>query len=198
MVRLGVLLTLAACSYEPGFVPPEPDTPPPPDAFSVASCPSGYMALPGATSRYRVIVNPGKAWIHSDACTADLEGATHLVAIDDVPELRLVESAVTSTGNIAQNKAWVGAVQPRMQGGVDVGWISATGEPIAPGTLWDNNEPNDGGQIEDNGENFAAIERNRMGLVDFNTNDDYGAMCECDGKPLAPAALAAINENRTQ
>lgn len=116
------------------------------------------------------------------------------MAIDDAAELDQVEIAVTATGNLDSNKAWVGGVQLRDQTSPAVGWFSITGSTLNP--QWNAGEPNDTGGAEDNGENFAGIERGRDGLVDFPTDDDQGAMCECDGKPPDPTALTAVDANR--
>lgn len=196
-MRLGVLVALAGCSFQPrlGEVPAGLDAAEP-DTFEVARCPASYtLTLPGQSSRYRVITDGRKAWEHADDCADDLAGATHLVAVDDLAERAHVEAAVTDVGGIAGNKAWLGGVQPRDQIGVRIGWLTITGGPLLDG-LWDDGEPNDGGVVEDNGENFAGVERGRTGLVDFPSNDNYGGVCECDGKPIDPTAQAALDANR--
>lgn len=192
-VRFGWLL-LSACSYAPGVATPEPDTSAIPDAFDVTGCPDTYVTA-GQTSRYRVILAGRKAWEHSDDCTDDLPGATHLVALDTIEEVAAIQTVVDAAGGLDDNKAWVGGVQPRMQVAVGVGWLSVTGGPMIT-TAWDGNEPNDGGGTEDSGENFVGYERGRDGLIDFPSNDTYGGICECDGKPLDAAAAAAIDANR--
>ncbi len=189
-------LFVAACSYapKPGEVPP--DTMAIPDAFNPASqCPPDYTTLTGQTSRYRILLGGAKAWEHSDDCNDDLPGRTHLVAIDDAAELDQVQAAVDNEGSIDSNKAWLGGVQLRDQISPGVGWLVVTGGPLIT-TLWDDNEPNDTGGTEDNGENFVGIERGRTGLVDFESDDEQGAVCECDGKPVDPTAAATIDLNR--
>ncbi len=165
-----------------------------PDAFDVASCPSTYQIV-GQTSRYRVISEGRKAWEHSDDCNDDLSGATHLVALDSDEEVVAIQAVVQNTGNLSNNKAWVGGVQPQMQVAPGLGWLSVTGGSMIT-TAWAGNEPNDGGGNEDSGENFVGYERGRTGLIDFPSGDTHGAVCECDGKPLDAAAGAAIDANR--
>lgn len=187
-------LLLVGCSFEPGLGD-EPDAPAAViDTFSVDACPADYSII-GPTSRYRLINQNTKAWLHSDDCNDDLPGATHLVAIDDPAERGLIESAINGVDGLQNNRVWVGGVQAPSLATVSTGWLLVSGEPLAI-ALWGGGEPNDGGAIEDNGENFAGLERNRVGLVDFPTLDDQTAICECDGKPLAEAAKAAIDANR--
>lgn len=131
---------------------------------------------------------------HSDDCNDDLLGATHLVAIDTLAEVDQLELAITAAGSINNNKAWIGGVQPRDQLQPIDGWLSVTGGPLL--SAWDDSEPNDTGGNEGNGEHHAGIERDREGVVDFPTDGDQGAVCECDGKPIDPAAAAAIDANR--
>jgi len=188
-VRLGVLF-VAGCSYAP--TTGEPDAAALPDAFDATRCPADYtLILLGQTSRYRVIIDERNAWDHSDDCATDLPGATHLVAIDTPAELAQIEVALDDLPN---NRAWVGVVQLRFQAMPTMGWLSITGGPVLD-VLWAIGEPNDG-TVEDDGENFASIDRDRDGLSDTNSGDSLGGMCECDGKPRDPAAVAAIDANR--
>lgn len=192
-MRFGWLL-VGACSYTPVVASTEPDTVAILDAFDVAGCPSAY-AIVGQTSRYRVISEGQKAWEHSDDCNDDLPGATHLVALDTDAEVAAIQSVVEDSGNLNNNKAWVGGVQPRMQVAVGLGWLSVTGGPMIT-TAWEGDEPNDGGGNEDSGENFVGYERGRTGLIDFPSGDTLGGICECDGKPVDAVARAAIDANR--
>ncbi len=168
----------------------EPDTAAIPDASDVVGCPSTYTIV-GQASRYRVISEGRKAWEHSDDCNDDLPGATHLVALDTNEEVAAIQTVVQDSGNLNDNKAWIGGVQLRMQVADGIGWLSVTGGPMIT-TAWAGNEPDDGGGNED----FVAYERNRTGLIDFNSNDTQGGICECDGKPFDAAAGAAIDANR--
>lgn len=189
-------LVLAACSYSP--VAGEPD-PPAPDVqvFDAArDCPADYtIVLSGESSRYRVIRTGRRAWVQADDCADDKPGFTHLVAIDSPAELDQVEATIDPIGDLDRNVVWVGGIQPRDQAGPREGWLAITGGPLID-TEWDGGEPNDGSGGEDNGENFSGVERNREGLVDFPNTNNSGALCECDGKPVDPAAAAAIDANR--
>ena len=196
-MRSAAWLFVAACSYAPEPGAPI-DTPVDVATFDpVRDCPVEYaITLAGQTgSRYRMITNGRKAWEHSDDCNDDRPGSTHLVAIDDPAELDQVETAVTNTGNLNNNKAWVGGVQLRDQITAGVGWLLITGGPLLT-SEWDKGEPNDGGSVEDNGENFVGVERGRAGLVDFPSNGDQGGMCECDGKPVDQTAFVTVDTNR--
>jgi hypothetical protein len=204
-------LLVAACSYQPvrqdGDVVADSapvgidaevvaDADPPVDAFVPArDCPSGYdVVIAGQTSRYRVITTGRRSWEHGDDCIDDELGHTHLVAIDDQAELDGIEALVDATGNLASNKAWIGGVQLRGQATPADGWLAVTGGPLL--AIFNPGEPNDNGGTEDNQENFVGLERGRQGLVDFPNNDNLGAICECDGKPVHPQAAAAVEANR--
>jgi hypothetical protein len=191
------LLLVVACNYDPTpAAGPVADAPPMPDAFDVVSqCPTSYVQLPGEKSRYRIIEAGGRFGSHSDDCTDDLLGATHLAVVDTLAELDQLEMAIDAVSNLDEEKAWLGGVQPRDQNTAIDGWLWATGAPVLP-TLWDGGEPNDEGDGEDDEENYAGIERQRDGLVDFPSDETFGAVCECDGKPLDAAAAAAIDANR--
>ena len=191
------VVLLVACNYQPTPAAVVADAPTMPDAFSPGTqCPVTYtLQLSGESSRYRMIEAGARFGEHSDDCNNDLVGATHLVAIDTLAEVDQLELAITAAGSITNNKAWIGGVQPRDQVQPIAGWLSVTGGPLL--SAWDDNEPNDTGGNEDNGENHAGIERSRAGVVDFPTGDAQGAVCECDGKPIDPAAAAAIAANRT-
>jgi hypothetical protein len=45
-------------------------------------------------------------------------------------------------------------------------------------------------------EQFARIEKTELYLQDSGGNTRSGALCECDGKPIAAIAAAAISANR--
>lgn len=196
-VRLAWSCLLIGCSYDP--LPAEVVDGPVvvADAFNPAvQCPVEYgVTIPNQKSRYRVITGGRRSYEHHDDCRDDLPGATHLVAIDDQAELDGIEAALNATSNLNDNKAWVGVVQPRDLSAPGDGWLSITGGPFNL-ALWDGGEPNDAGDPEDDDENFAAVERNRDGVLDFFTDDSIGGMCECDGKPVATEALAAFDANR--
>jgi hypothetical protein len=185
-VRVLAIL-LASCSYDPSRVTIDA----PPDArFDLASCPSTYDVV-APTSRYRVIENGRRYGLHYDDCADDLPGATHLAAIIDRTEQTLLQNHLANTG--IDNRPWVGVVQLRDAGVPTAGWLALTGEPV-PSDLWQDNEPNDQGGTEDNDEQFANIGADRD-LTDDVDGNRFG-ICECDGRPIAPDAAAAVAASR--
>jgi hypothetical protein len=193
-----VVMALAACDYAPERVG-EVDAPIVIDAFLPGrDCPAEYtIQILGHASRYRVILAGAAAWVHSDDCNDDRPGRTHLAAIDDGVELDGLAAVVNTTANLDRNRAWLGGVQPRDQATAIAGWLSVTGGPLIA-TEWRGGEPNDGGgnNVENNQENFIGVEKNVVGLDDFTDVETAGAICECDGNPVDPAASAAIDANR--
>ena len=166
----------------------------PDSGFDYALCPTSYnVQLPGP-SRYRLIANGHPAWEQSDACNRDLPGATHLVVFETMPELMAVSAFVDDPGTtVARNAIWIGAVQLRTAVLASDGWLRFDGAPLIDG--WASGEPNDG-TIEDHGEQFAFLGRTLRYLVDLSGGTDNGALCECDGKPVAQNATDAILSNR--
>ena len=73
------------------------------------------------------------------------------------------------------------------------GWLWLDGTAV---TGWGGIEPNDRDRKEDQEEQFARIEKTRLYLQDSAGGGNNSALCECDGKPIAPAAAAAITANR--
>jgi len=164
-----------------------------PRVFDPATdCPASYL-LAGPTSRYRILTTGQPASAHNTDCNDDLPGATHLVALDDAAELIAVMTHVNATANLpgGQGNAYVGGVQLRTQTTDLAGWLSITGGPLL--AIWDPGEPNDGGDnAENSAENFTMLERTRSSLIDVSGTGAFGAVCECDGKPVDAAAAAAI------
>ena len=166
-----------------------------PHVFDPATdCPGSYpIALAGQTSRYRIITAGNPAWVQGIDCSNDLAGSTHLAAIDTAAELTAVMVQVNATTSLpgGQGCAYVGGVQLRNQATDSAGWLSITGGALLPS--WDPGEPNDGGDNSENSaENFAMLERTRTSLIDVSGTSSFGAVCECDGKPIDATAAAAI------
>lgn len=164
--------------------------------FDAASCPARYdVALPGP-SRYRLIADGHPAWTQSEACAADLPGATHLAVLTMSDEIARVGALVTTPPQpIAGNAVWVGAVQQRTAIRPGDDWLWVDGEPLING--WGGVEPNDRGDGEaDHDEQFVKIEKAKPYLTDTAGGDSNGALCQCDGKPIAASAAAAITANR--
>lgn len=209
-MRVVWLAVIAGCGFHtPGRAmdmasgDPEPDAPPPIDAaidagFDLAQCPASYStALPGfsGTSRYRLVVQAHEAWEHSDGCARDLPGATHLVVLDSQAEHTAVAALVAASMGIAGDAVWIGAVQLRSATRPADGWLWFDGTPLTTG--WTLNEPNDVGNDEsDHEEQFVELEKARPTLNDAFGTAGNGALCECDGKPIAMTAAAAIMSNR--
>jgi Lectin C-type domain len=196
----------AGRAMDTGAGEPEPDAPPPIDAaidaaiapidggFDVAQCPASYnAALPGP-SRYRLVVEAHEAWEHSDACARDLPGATHLVVLNSQAEQTAVATLVAATVTLAGEAVWIGAVQLRSAARPNDGWLWLDGTALTTG--WTNGEPNDIGNNENQEEQFVELEKARPTLNDSGGNVGNGALCECDGKPIAANAAAAIISNR--
>lgn len=164
-------------------------------AFDFALCPGNYnlnLQLPGPV-RYRLISEGDDAWVHSDDCNDDLAGATHLVVLETMAEVLAIGTLVDTTAGISHNSVWIGAVQVRNSAEPRNNWLGFDGAPLID--AWATNEPNDAGG-GDNVEQFVRLERARNYFVDIFGSDDNGAVCECDGKPVAPNAAAAIADNR--
>jgi hypothetical protein len=194
-MRVAGIVLIAGCGFQ-AHAPAGEEAAPVPDAgFDPASCPASYVALPGQiTSRYRLITAGHPAWTQSDACVADLAGATHLVVLETRNELDSVTALVAApTTALAGNAIWVGAVQQTTATLPDAGWLWLDGSAV---TGWGGNEPNDRDQQENQDEQFARIEKTKLYLQDSAGTGSNGALCECDGKPIAPAAAAAITANR--
>lgn len=197
-MRCWALGLLAACGFEAsptGSIDAQATIDAASDARAfdpAADCPASYiLALPGQASRYRLILAGDDFGDQSTACAAHKPGATHLAALDTIGEIAAVQAVVDVAPGLAQSCAWIGGVQLRGQTGVTTGWLKITGGPLTP--IWDTGEPNDGGDyFENNSENFAFLGRGRRSQIDVPAFPSFGAMCECDGKPIDPAASAAI------
>jgi hypothetical protein len=194
-MRVAWIVLIAGCGFQ-AHAPPDEEAAPVPDAgFDAASCPASYdVTLPGqSASRYRLITAGHAAWTQSDACVADLAGATHLVVLDSQNEfdrvVALVAAATTSVSSI-----WVGAVQQATAMQPLDGWLWFDGSPVTGG--WSGAEPNDRDGRENQEEQFARIEKTKLYLQDSGGTTSAGALCECDGKPIASAATTAISANR--
>jgi len=179
---------------------------PPSDAFSYAICPPTYnlgSVLPGPT-RYRLINTDARAWEHSDACARDLPGATHLAVVETTAELMSIEALVNQPPTqIAGNAVLIGGVQLKTAMETDESWLGFDGRPLIDNAWYDDHandhEPNDSDGTENGQEQFVAIAANKDGLNDADGKDPtklHGALCECDGHPIAANAAAAVDSYR--
>jgi hypothetical protein len=194
-MRVAWIAVIAGCGFQ-AHAPLDEEAAPVPDAgFDAASCPASYdVLLSGqSASRYRLITVGHPAWTQSDACAADSASATHLVVLDSQNELdRVVELVVAATTPVSS--IWLGAVQQATAMQPLAGWLWLDGSPVTGG--WSGVEPNDRDGRENQEEQFARIEKTKPYLQDSGGNTGAGALCECDGKPIAPEAAAAIRANR--
>ncbi|MEO8841667.1 MAG: hypothetical protein ABI591_00630 [Kofleriaceae bacterium] len=161
-----------------------------PPAFDPAMCPSGYtnhLVTASPNSRYRVTNQADVFSALYNACKNDHPGWTHLVVLDTTQEATQIETALNG------NSYYVGAVQPANQAMVTAGWLQLTGEAV-PADLWQTSQPNDDGDnFENNEQNLTAVD-NTSGLMnDVAGSFQYLGVCECDGKPIAATAEAALN-----
>jgi hypothetical protein len=161
-----------------------------PPAFDPTMCPTGYSnntVTASPNSRYRVINQGAGFTTHFTTCMNDHPGWTHLVVLDTTLEATEIHTAL---GN---NPYYVGAVQPPDQATEGTGWLQVTGETV-PAELWQAGQPNDNGDnIENNEQNVTAADDSTGLMNDVSGSFEYLGVCECDGKSIAPAALAALN-----
>lgn len=195
-MRVAWIALVAGCGFQsPGPTVGGTATTPPDSGFDYATCPASYnVPLPGPT-RYRLIPEGRAAWTHSDACNADLRGATHLVVLETMPELLSVSAFVDNVTTVtADNAVWIGGVQLRTALVPSDGWLGFDAAPLI--AAWAPGEPNDGTTETDHSEQFVYLQRDRRYLADKPGDTGAGALCECDGKPVASVAGAAILPNR--
>lgn len=168
-----------------------------PDAgFDYALCPASYNVQLSGPSHYRLISTGHPAWEQSDACNQDFAGATHLVVIETPQELADVEAFVKNLGpGTAGNALWIGGVQLKTAISPSEGWLGFDGNPLING--WAAPEPNDrGGNEIEHDEQFVKTQKDKPYFIDTSGTEAIGALCECDGKPVAASATAAILASR--
>jgi hypothetical protein len=194
-MRVAWVALAVGCGFQSS---PAPSADPGDGPFDLALCPESYNATLPGPSRYRLISASGSASNQIDACDQDLPGATHLVILETMPEFTSVKGFVDGFADnaIAHNAVWIGGVQQRSALLPGQGWLGFDGAPLLVAWDPDTHEPNDGGGLEDRGEQFVFYEHNRKGLADVPGNMNSGALCECDGKPITASAMAAIDSNR--
>jgi hypothetical protein len=194
-MRVASIFLIAGCGFQ-AHAPLDEAAAPVPDAgFDAARCPASYdVRFPApSSSRYRLITAGHAAWTQSDACAADLSGATHLVVLDSQSEFdRVVALVAAATTQV--NSIWVGAVQQPTATQPLAGWLWFDGSPVTGG--WSGVEPNDRDGRESQEEQFARIEKTKLYLQDSGGMTSSGALCECDGTPIATTAAAAITAYR--
>ena len=165
------------------------DAPPVDAAFDPATCPAGYTMTIAASpqSRYRWIT-VDRAWLaqHQD-CADDLPGATHLAVLDTVAEAQQIAAAAAGATSYQ-----VGAAQAPAQATVLAGWYELTGE-VVPAATWQSGQPNDNDGTENGEQNRGSVNVSAGPLLqDIDLVFATRAVCECDGKPIAPAVAAFL------
>jgi hypothetical protein len=183
----------AAPGETPGDDTTMPDAMPPGDATDddddddvPVTCPASYtITVPSSSSRYRIVTDRAPFVDHHAACREEL-AATHLIAIDHAAELAEIFAHVgPSVGPV-----YVGAVQMPGELGVADGWQIFTGQ-VLPDQLWWFDQPNDADHWESFDEQRAAVDVTGK-LHDVSGAVPFGAICECDLQPIAPAVLSAL------
>lgn len=199
-MRVVWIAVIAGCGFQAQPAADEVPTVSSPDsgAFDPAKCPASYSitTLPG-TSHYRLILEGHSIWDQSTACAADLPNATHLAVLNTLDEIKAAAQVVnTAPATLAGGAAWLGAVQLRAATQPDQSWIWFDGTPLTGN--WSPGEPNDGGGgggEADHREQFVRLQKTRTYFTDQGGGDSYGALCECDGVPIAQTAVDAIASN---
>jgi hypothetical protein len=158
-------------------------------------CPGSYpLSIPATvtTSRYRVILATALYWPHEQACLADRPGSTHLASPDSMTELLGLELAVS--GNVGA-RFYIGGIQSPSALTPTADWITFGGADLLQ-TAWHvpETEPDDGGdQIENQGQQILILDPALDYLHDATGITAYGAICECDGLPVAPKARMYVD-----
>jgi hypothetical protein len=91
---------------------------------------------------------------------------------------------------VSPHRFYVGAVQRPGELGLGDGWLIFTG-PGLPSDLWAYGQPNDGDGWESFDEQRAMLDPSGK-LHDVSGAFAYGAICECDGQPIAPSVVSAL------
>jgi hypothetical protein len=141
--------------------------------FDFADCPTGYLAVNGAPSRYRIGTTGPYRPAHFD-CKDDSAGFTHLAVLDTLAEANALFGAVAA-------EFWTGIVQEQSQATAKIGWHVITGGAVEP-TLWASGQPDESGNPENNQQNVAKLASD--GLDDDTYTDNKVVVCECDGVPI--------------
>jgi hypothetical protein len=187
MRAFGIILIAGCGFHSPAGTSTDPDA-------GGSMCPVSYSLKIHEPSRYRVINNGHPAWEQSDACNQDTQGATHLAVIETPEELTNVKTLLMTLGpSLDGGGIWIGAVQRMSATSPGDGWLGFDGENLFNG--WGGSEPSDGSDNDENdhSEQFVVMEKGAAYFIDISGNSTFGALCECDGKPIAPAVAALVD-----
>ena len=148
---------------------------------------TGWTSL-GGSHYYFSQSGQDKRWWEAEAdCVSRGSGfsATHLAVIGTKVEAMMVGA------QLAVAYAWIGMFQPLLSPSKAANWLAVTGGS-AIGNDWSNNEPSDGGNaVEIGDENFAQIYNNGT-LNDTQGTDSLRYICECDGIPADGPTLSKV------
>ena len=145
------------------------------------------------SSRYRLIKEAHRPWEHSDACNQDAPAASHLVVIETAQELADINTFLMNQGtSLSGSGIWIGAVQRMNATSPRDGWLGFDGADLFNG--WGGSEPNDGldNNENDHEEQFAVIEKHLTYFIDIPSSFNFGALCECDGKPIDSTVASLV------
>ena len=195
------IILIAGCGFHsPPGTTTDPDAGPDTDNPGSGQCPASYdvTKLPGP-SHYRLIVDGHRAWEQSDDCNDDLPGSTRLVVIETRKEFDDISAYIKTGLGTAMDSVWIGAVQLPTAATVDTDWLGFDGAPLFDG--WGGSEPNDNNTSNpdeaNHEEQFVRMTRtNPPYFIDDSGPKMFGAICECDGKPIAATVPALINGYR--
>lgn len=190
-VTMGLALAAGGCAFRPAggsqgddddddvtgdAAAPTPDAAsaidaaddPVPDArpgFDFETCPSSYVRVWNAPSRYRMI-DP-VPWASAAAiCKAHSQGLTHLAVLGGQGERDAVGGALVVTGDF--RRTWIGVWNN------GTGARTVTGEPLYPST---GLEP---------GQAVSWIRDLVTPFRGESVGESHAALCECDGLPASP------------
>jgi hypothetical protein len=201
MRALWIIILIAGCGFHsPPGTATASDAAPGTDNPGSGQCPASYNVsatkLPGP-SRYRLIIDGHRAWEQSDDCNDDLPGSTHLVVIETKIEFDDISAYIRPGLGTAGDSVWIGAVQLPIAAAVGADWLGFDGNPLFNG--WGGSEPNDNNDNNElnHDEQFVRMTRTQPPyFIDDGGQKNYGAICECDGKPIAATVATAIDGYR--
>ncbi len=164
------------------------------DGYDTTQCPTTYVQIGVLSSRYRLVTSTARPWDHADDCADDAPGATHLVAFSDQLEVQTIQAILDSSASLTIT--FLGLVQMPVATTPGEGWVQLTGEPALP--VWELGQPNDGmdNAPETGQEQFGAMSKGRIGIIDVRATQVGGALCECDGRPVTSEAAQAMDVYR--
>ena len=167
-------------------------------AFDVATCPVGYnITIASSMSRYKLVTSQTTFGPHMTNCADDLVNATHLVipeTLQEIIELSRYIDPLNNTGSVF----FIGVVQEPSAATPSEGWIRFDGQPLNP-ALWHPDEPDDLNGTE--ADHYSQVGSFNKEPANERMDDlphqaaGTGAVCECDGKTIAPLAQMFVDND---